>query len=217
MPNFISEDQIEKAITAVFNERLRYRVINCYTPDPETLPDGSGRTDKREVVFLDILKNKALKFNPDIPESTIDQALAQLTACRYAMSPILANKEVYNLIRDGIPVQYQNAKGKMEHGSVKVINFNRDDNDFLLVRQLWIKGDHYYRRPDIILYINGLPLVFIELKNSNVPIKAAYDDNLTNYRKDIPQLFQYNAVCILSNAIETKVGSMTAGWEYFYE
>ena len=84
------------------------------------------------------------------------------------------------------------------------------------VRQLWIKGDHYYRRPDIILYINGLPLVFIELKNSNVPIKAAYDDNLTNYRKDIPQLFQYNAVCILSNAIETKVGSMTAGWEYFF-
>lgn len=216
MPNFISEDQIEIAITKVFTERLRYRAINCYTPDPETLPDGSGRSDKREVVFLDILKNKARDFNPDIPDNIIDQALAQLTARRYAMSPILANKEVYNLIRDGIPVQYQNTKGKMEQGSVKVIDFNSDDNDFLVVRQLWIKGDHYFRRPDIILYINGLPLVFIELKNSNVQIKAAYDDNLTNYRKDIPQLFQYNAICILSNAIETKVGSMTAGWEYFF-
>ncbi|MDD2498942.1 MAG: type I restriction endonuclease subunit R, partial [Desulfitobacteriaceae bacterium] len=216
MPNFISEDQIEIAITAVFTECFRYRAINCYTPDPEMLPDGSGRSDKRDVVFLDILKTKAREFNPHIPENTIDQAIVQLTASRYAMSPILANKEVYNLIRDGIPVQYQNAKGKMEQDSVKVINFNQDDNDFLVVRQLWIKGDHYFRRPDIILYINGLPLVFIELKNSNVPIKAAYDDNLTNYRKDIPQLFQYNVICILSNAIETKVGSMTAGWEFFF-
>ena len=216
MPNFISEDQIEIAITAVFTERLRYRAINCYTPDPEMLPDGSGRSDKRDVVFLDILKTKAREFNPHIPENIIDQAIALLTASRYAMSPILANKEVYSYIRDGIPVQYQNAKGKMEQGSVKVINFNQDDNDFLVVRQLWIKGDYYFRRPDIILYINGLPLVFIELKNSNVPIKAAYDDNLTNYRKDIPQLFQYNAICILSNAIETKLGSMTAGWEFFF-
>lgn len=216
MPNLISEDQIEIAITKVFTERLQYRAINCYTPDPETLPDGSGRSDKREVVFLDILKDKAIELNPYIPENIIEQALTQLTARRYAMSPILANKEVYNLIRGGIPVQYQNINGKMERGSVKVIDYNRDDNDFLVVRQLWIKGDHYFRRPDIILYINGIPLVFIELKNSNVQIKAAYNDNLTNYRKDIPQLFQYNAICILSNAIETKVGSMTAGWEYFF-
>ncbi len=216
MAKFISEDQIEKAITEVFTNQLNYRAINCYTPDRETLPDGSGRMDKREVVFLDILKDKAQELNPDIPEHNIDQAIAQLTARRYAMSPVLANREVYTLIRDGIPVQYQNALGKTEQGIVKVISFDQEDNDFLVVQQLWIKGDHYFRRPDIILYVNGLPLVFIELKDSDVPVKAAYDDNLTNYRKDIPQLFQYNAVCILSNAIETKVGSMTAGWEYFF-
>ena len=104
------------------------------------------------------------------------------------MSPILANKEVYGLIRDGIPVQYEDAKGKTEHGTVRVIDFNKpDENDFLAVTQIWIKGDRYPRRPDIIIYINGLPLVFIELKNSNVKVQNAYEDNLINYKQDIPR------------------------------
>ena len=133
------------------------------------------------------------------------------------MSQILANKEVYELIRDGVPVEYENTKGKKERARVKVIDFNNPGkNDFLAVTQLWIKGERYFRRPDILLYVNGIPLVFIELKNSNIALKNAYDDNLTNYRQDIPLLFQYNAICILSNAIETKVGSMTSGWEHFF-
>jgi len=73
-----------------------------------------------------------------------------------------------------------------------------------------------YRRPDVILYINGLPLVFIELKNSNIKLRSAFDDNLFNYKHDIPQLFHCNAFCLLSNAIETKVGSFTVGWEHFF-
>jgi len=132
------------------------------------------------------------------------------------MSQILANKEVYNLIRDGVPVDYENNEGKKEQTRVRVIDFdNPGKNDFLAVTQLWIKGDRYFRRPDVLLYVNGIPLVFIELKNSNIALKNAYDDNLINYRKDIPLLFQYNALCILSNAIETKVGSMTSAWEHF--
>lgn len=82
--------------------------------------------------------------------------------------------------------------------------------------QLWIKGERGFRRPDVLLYINGIPLVFIELKNSNVKLKTAFEDNLTNYKREIPQLFLTNAVCVLSNAIETKVGSITAEWEHFF-
>jgi len=217
MPNFISEDQIEKAILKILVDKLDYRHINCFTPDAATLNDGSGRADKSEVVLFDILKNKVKALNPDIPEAVIDEAIARLTNKRYAMSPVLANKEVYTFIRDGIAVEYQNSQGRTEHCRVKVIDFsNRQANDFLAVSQLWIKGERYYRRPDIILYINGVPFVFIELKNSNVKLKNAYDDNLTNYKKDIPLLFQYNAVCILSNAVDTKVGSFTAGWEHFF-
>jgi len=217
MPNFISEDQIEQAILQMLVEKQGFRHINCFTADADNLNDGSGRTSKSEVVFFDILKEKANAINPDIPEAVIDHAIKKLTARRYAMSLVLANREVYGFIRDGIPVEYENSDGRTEHGRVKVIDFSiRDNNDFLAVSQLWIKGERYFRRPDIILYINGLPLVFIELKNSNVKLKNAYDDNLTNYKKDIPLLFQYNAVCILSNAIETKVGSFTSGWGHFF-
>ena len=217
MPNFISEDQIEKAAVALLKERYGYRSINCNTLDVEDLNDKSNRTSKQEVVLLDVLKEYTIKLNPLIPEPIIDQAIEKLTSRRYAMSSILANKEVYGLIRDGIPVQYENPAGKTEHGTVKVIDFsNPAANDFCAVTQLWIKGDRYPRRPDIIIYINGLPLVFIELKNSNVKVRNAYDDNLINYKHDIPLLFQYNAFCVLSNAIETRVGSFTAGWEFFF-
>ena len=97
-----------------------------------------------------------------------------------------------------------------------MISIEPDKNRYLAVTQLWIKGERGFRRPDVLLYVNGIPLVFIELKNSNVKLKTAFDDNLTNYKKDIPQLFLTNAFCVLSNAIETKVGSITAEWEHFF-
>lgn len=217
MPNFISEDQIEKAAVSLLKDKFGYRAISCNTQDVEDLNDRSNRTDKQEVVLSDILKKYAIKLNPGIPKPVIDEALSRLTSHRYAMSPLLANKEVYGFVREGIPVQYEDSKGKTEHGIVKVIDFaNPSENDFLAVTQIWIKGDRYPRRPDVLIYINGLPLVFIELKNSNVKVQNAYEDNLLNYKQDIPLLFQYNALCVLSNAIETKVGSFTAGWEFFF-
>lgn len=136
------------------------------------------------------------------------------------MSMIAANREIDALIRDGIRVEYENAQGKTETGLVRVIDFNdchpKGNNEFLAVSQLWIQGERNYRRPDILLYINGLPLVFIELKNSNIKLQTAYSDNLTNYKQDIPQLFHFNGCCILSNGLETKIGSCTASWEYFF-
>ncbi len=165
MTNFISEDNIEKAILKILVDNLNYRHINCYTADPENLNDGSNRTNKKEVVLFDILKEKVKNINPELPEAMIDQAINQLTNKRYSMSSILANKEVYKLIRDGIPIEYQNKKNEKDKPWVKVIDFNNiNKNDFLAVSQIWIRGEQYYRRPDIILYINGLPLVFIELK-----------------------------------------------------
>lgn len=217
MPNFISEDQIEKAAVALLTETYGYRTVNCFTQDVENLADRSNRAAKQDVVFRDVLKTYAVQLNKDIPEAVVEEALEKLTAQRYAMSPLLANKEVYGLIRDGIPVEYEGANGKTEHGTVHVIDFTEpQNNDFCAVTQLWIKGERYPRRPDILIYVNGLPLVFIELKNSNVKVQNAYDDNLTNYKHDIPLLFQYNAFCVLSNAQETRVGSFTAGYEFFF-
>lgn len=217
MPNFISEDQIEQALVRNLQQLHGFDSLNCYTENPEDLQDGSGRADKRDVIFVDRVKEAALRLNPDIPAKVIDDALEKLLDRRHAMSLVAANQEIYNLLRDGIPVEFDNTKGQKQEGRVKLLHFNEpDQNRYLVVTQMWIKGERGFRRPDVLLYVNGIPLVFIELKNSNVKLKTAFDDNLTNYKKDIPRLFLTNAFCVLSNAIETKVGSITAEWEHFF-
>ncbi len=217
MPNFISEDQIEQAILQKLRNDHHFELLNCFTADPEDLNDRSGRGNKSDVIFADRLKAAAQRLNAHIPEPAIDEALARLHDKRRALSPIAANREIDALIRDGIAVSYENAEGETQRERVRVIDFDDSaQNDYLAVSQLWIKGEYRFRRPDILLYVNGLPLVFIELKNSKVNLKVAFDQNLVDYKADIPQLFLTNAFCLLSNAIETRVGSFTAAWEHFF-
>src|SRR5437773_2282336 len=217
MPNFISEDQIERAMVQKLEQLHGFESLNCRTEDPEDLNDRSDRTNKRDVILLDRVREAAFRLNSTIPAQAIESALEKLLDRRQAMTLVAANQEVYNLLRDGIPVEFDNAEGQPQKERVRLIDFNEpDENRYLAVTQLWIKGARGFRRPDVLLYINGIPLVFIEMKNSNVKLKTAFDDNLTNYKKEIPQLFLTNAFCVLSNAIETKVGSITAEWEHFF-
>lgn len=211
MPNFISEDQIEKAVIQVFQKNLGYRHLNCKDKDL------TGRTSEIEVVIKPLLRQQLIKLNGQLPTEAIDAAVEQLCATRLDRSELAANKELYGLIKHGVPLKITNAQGREEDVTVKVIAFNEEaENDFLVVSQLWIKGQVVRRRPDLLVYVNGLPLIFIELKNSNVALRTAYEDNLTNYRHDIPLLFHYNVVCILSNGIETKVGSFNSGFDHFF-
>ncbi|MEQ8799973.1 MAG: type I restriction endonuclease subunit R [Salinisphaeraceae bacterium] len=221
MPNFISEDDIERALVGHLTAPDGgFQTLNCYTEHKETLPDGSGRADKRDVTLADRLCSALAALNPTLPQPAIEQAVAVLTSSRAAMSPVAANHEVYNLIRNGVPVTYRTSEGLDQPAQAKVIDFdNPANNDLLAVTQLWIAPTgqgRRWRRPDVLLYVNGLPLVFIELKNSNVKLRTAFDKNLTDYRADIPQLFIYNAFLMLSNALDTRVGSITAGWDYFF-
>ena len=216
MPNIITEDQIEKSAVTLL-KAYGYESLDCFTDKAETEADRSGRRAKSEVLLLDRLEKAARRLNPGIPESAIGEALSLLSDSRVAMTPLAANREAYGLIRSGIGIEYEGSDGRAEHGVVKVIDFEHPDkNEFLAVTQLWIKGERRYRRPDLLIYINGIPLVFIELKNSNVSLKNAYDDNLTNYRADIPALFLFNGLCVLSNALQTRIGSASASWEFFY-
>jgi type I restriction enzyme, R subunit len=217
MPNFISEDQIERALVQKLEQKYGFAALNCYTEDPEELSDRSGRSDKREVMLVDRVRDAAVRLNAKIPQSVIEGAIEKLLDRRLAMSLVAANEDVYNLLHDGVPVEFDDAEGKKQNERVRFIDFNDpSENRYLAVTQLWIKGERGFRRPDVLLYINGLPLVFIELKNSNIKLKTSFDDNLTNYKREIPQLFLTNAFCVLSNAIETKVGSITAEWEHFF-
>ena len=217
MPNLITEDQIERALIHRLVDQSGWATLNCHSADAADLNDGSGRGDKRDVILRGPLREAAQRMNPQLAASVIDEALDRLCDRRVAMTAVMANREVYDLLRNGIPAEFDDAQGRKQQERIKVIDFrDAQQNRFLAVTQLWIKGERGYRRPDVLLYINGLPLVFIELKNSNIALKNAYDDNLTNYRHEIPQLFLCNAFCVLSNALDTRVGSMTAEWEHFF-
>src|SRR5699024_2821326 len=219
MPNFISEDDIEAALVKRLVAARSYE-LNCFTEQIETLPDGSGRADKRDVVFPEQLYAALQRLNPDFPDAALIQAHDHLMQSRQVMAPVAANREVYDQLRDGVTVEYTNAESRTVPATVRVVDWdNPQHNNLLAVRQLWIAPTgqgRRWRRPDVLLYVNGLPLVFIELKNSNVKLRSAFEQNVTDYRADIPQLFVYNAFLLLSNAVETRVGSMTAGWDHFF-
>lgn len=217
MPNFISEDNIEQAaINRLVNEN-DYEAINCMTPEPETLPDGSGRENKRQVVLPPIIFKSLCKINPNIPKHVIQKITDELVKTPATAEIMHTNYLNYNKLRNGILVDYEK-NGRKTTDRLKVIDYEKpNNNQFNVVSQLWIRGEVHWRRPDLIIYVNGLPIVFIELKNSNIPVINAYDMNLQNYMKDIPYLFHYNQICVLSNGTETRLGSFNAGYEHFFE
>lgn len=124
MSNFISEDDIEQAILKKLNQQCGYELLNCYTVDATDLNDGSNRLDKCDVIFEDRLRQAALRLNPTIPKSAFDDALERLMDKRRAMSPVAANCEIDDLIRDGIPVVFDDPRGRTRHERVRVIDFN---------------------------------------------------------------------------------------------
>lgn len=217
MANFISEDNIEQAAIKLLVDNYKYEAVNCYTQNTDTLPDNSGRENKKQVVLPQVLFNQLVKLNPDIPEETLKTEWNKLCYTPAIYDVIQVNYENYLKIKNGIDVTYQK-NGKKESNKLKIIDFDTPENNtFHVVSQMWIKGETYYRRPDLIIFVNGLPLVFIELKNSNIPVKNAYDKNLKDYLKDIPYLFNYNQICVLSNGIETRLGSFKADYNFFFE
>lgn len=133
-------------------------------------------------------------------------------------SLLQVNEEKYFLIRDGIPVTVKRPNGHTETKKAAVIDFqNPDNNYFLAIKELKIHGDLYRRRTDIVGFVNGIPLLFVELKKNTVDVQNAYDDNYTDYQDTIPHLFYYNAFLMLSNGTEAKVGTLGSKFEFFHE
>jgi type I restriction enzyme R subunit len=130
-----------------------------------------------------------------------------------------ANREVYRLLKDGVKVKLPDEHGGHRIETLRVIDWaTPGNNDFFLASQMWVAGDMYRRRCDLLAFVNGLPLVFIELKKPAVPLRSAFDDNLRDYRgQSVPQLFHPNAFILLSNGSDTKVGTLTSGWEHFFD
>jgi len=212
-----SEDElIEKPAIALFST-LGWQTANCYE---ETFGShGSlGREISDEVVLLSHLLPALEKLNPNLPPVAFQQAIEDLTRDRSLMSPAHANREIYQLLKDGVKVSYRDEEGTECFETVTLIDWEHpENNDYFLASQFWISSDLYKRRPDLIGFINGIPLVFVELKASCKNLEVAYKANLRDYKDTIPHLFWYNAIIILSNGVDTRVGSMTAPWEHFNE
>ena len=178
-----------------------------------------GRETKGEVVLVVRLRAALTKLNPTLPPEAIAAAVDELTRDRSTMLLEQANREVYGLLKDGIKVSVPDRdNGGQKTERLRVVDWeNPANNDFLLVSQFSVTGQLYTCRPDLVGFVNGLPLIVIELKKPGVPARTAFDDNLTHYKQQIPALFWTNALLIASNGTDSRVGSLTADWERLFE
>jgi type I restriction enzyme R subunit len=177
-----------------------------------------GRDHQGEVVLKRYLYPALDKLNPELPQEALKQAVESISRDRYMMTITQANRDVTYLLKNGVKVEYRDRDGNQVYENVKIIDWdNPQNNDFLLVSQLWVNGDPYRKRCDLVGFVNGIPFLFIELKAPHINVKDAYKDNLRDYKSTIPQLFWYNSIIILSNGVKAKVGSVSASWEHFGE
>ena len=178
-----------------------------------------GRETRGEVVLVERLRAALCKLNPALPPEAIGNAVDELTRDRSAMSLEAGNREVYRLLKEGITVSVPDReRGGQKTERLRVVDWEHpENNDFLLVSQFSVVGSLYTCRPDLVGFVNGLPWVVIELKKPGVPARAAFDENLTHYKQQIPALFWSNALLIASNGTDSRVGSLTADWGRWVE
>ena len=213
-----SEDAlVEKPTIELFSE-LGWETYDGYSEFDSGLSP-LGRETKGDVILAARLRPALEKLNPSLPELAINNAIEELFRDRSRSSLAEANRQVYQFIKDGIKVTFADPQNQEQvTEKVRVVDWdNPDNNDFLLVSQFWVAGEMYTRRCDLVGFVNGLPLVFIELKASHRAIRNAYDGNLTDYKDTIPHLFWYNAFIILSNGSQSRTGTHTAEWDHFVD
>ena len=220
-----SEDRL---VQATFAEHLEQALgwESVYAWNQETFgPDGTlGRADTKEAVLTRDLRAALERLNPDLPASAIEDALREMTVYDVSRSMVQHNRDFYRLLRGGIPVEYRDAQGYQKSARARVIDFDNapGSNRFLAVRELKLTGlrtPNYNRRADLVCFVNGLPLVFIELKAVHKNIREGFENNLSDYMDEnvIAHAFHHNAFLIVSNGDHARYGSITSGWEHFAE
>jgi len=209
---------VQDSAAALMHDELGWDVVFAYNQEVLGENGTLGRKDYHEIVLWRYFNQALKKLNPWITDVQITEARQTLSSYLSSASLLQINEEKYFMIRDGIPVTVKKPNGKTEEKKAIVIDFNDlNNNHFLAVKELKIHGDLYRRRTDIVGFVNGLPLLFIELKRNDVDVENAYTDNYTDYQDTIPFLFYYNAFLMLSNGLEAKVGTLGSKYEFFHE
>ncbi|MEW6416590.1 MAG: type I restriction endonuclease [Nitrospirota bacterium] len=212
----IAESIIEQATLDWFRE-LEYSIL--YGPNIAPGELLAERASYSDVILEGRLRSAFANINPSIPSEAIDDAYRKLTKAIHE-SPLLHenNHRFHKMVTDGVDVEYNDDTGRIVGDKVWLADFNNpDNNDWLVVNQFTVVEGQCNRRPDIVFFLNGLPLGVIELKNpadENATIKDAFNQFQT-YKKEIPSLFPYNGILIASDGIEARAGTLTADWEWF--
>lgn len=182
-------------------------------PGPANL---TGRLSFREAVLPAHLRAALARLNPGLPRQALDDAEAELVRDRSALLPVVASREVWHLLRDGVPVQVRRPNGTAEPARVRLVDWREPQaNHFLLASQVWVHSALYKRRPDLVGFVNGIPLLLIECKAPHKPVQDAYDENLTDYRDTIPHLFPFLAAAVLTNGAKALIGAPLAPFDAF--
>ena len=220
-----SEDRLVQATFAKHLERV-LGWDNIYAWNEETFGSHGtlGRADTKQAVLTRELRAALERLNPDLPASAIDAALRDLAVYDVSRSMVQHNRDYYRLLRGGVPVKYRDAHGRQKSARARVIDFDNTpgSNRFLAVRELKLTGirtPNYNRRADLVCFVNGMPLVFIELKAVYKNIREGFDNNLSDYMDEnvIAHAFHHNAFLIVSNGDRARYGSITSEWGHFAE
>lgn len=221
-PSAYSEEALVELAAIEVLDSLGWATLFAGKEEATAASPTLGRQSPRDVVIPPRLRAATTNLNPGAPTTAIDLALDELVRDRVAMGPAAANREVHRLMTEGVKVIVKDQRtGKDEPRTLRVVDWDQPtNNDFLAVRQLYLKGPLYTCIPDLVLFVNGLPLVVIEFKRPGVAVRTAFDENLTSYKHEqngVPRLFAFNTLLIASNGTDAKVGSLTADWDRFFE
>ena len=215
---YTEDTLVQKTTAEYFEQALGW--VSVYAYNNETFGPVSllGREHDREVVLTRDLREALDTLNPGLPKEAYDDAVRQVVDYSTSQTLLDTNRDKYAMIRDGVRVNMRNAKGEIEKPTLRLIDFdNPENNRFLVVRELWVRGDIYRRRMDLIGFVNGLPLLFIECKNIHKDLKKAFDGNLSDYKDTVPHIFHHNAVVMLANGEKAKIGSISSKFEHFHD
>jgi type I restriction enzyme R subunit len=211
-----SESQLIQKGAAELLEQLGWQSVFAY--NEETLGEAGtlGRKNYKEVLLVRDMKEALSRLNPWITETQKEEAVEMMERHLSTQTLMQINEEKYGYIRDGIPVTRIKPNGETEEVKVKIIDFQEPgNNSFVAVQELNVHGTLYHRRADIVGFVNGLPLLFVELKRNDVDVENAYKENYRDYLDTIPHLFYYNAFVMLSNGVTSKIGTIGSPWEFF--
>lgn len=212
---------VQKSAGHLLEQELGWEVAFAHNTEKLGKNGTFGRTSYREVLLTRYFREALQRLNPWLTSAQLDEAQKKMESRLSTSSLLQINEEKYALIRDGIPVTVKRPGGKTEEKRAAVVDFQHPNdperNHFLAIMELKVHSPFYHKRPDIMGFVNGIPLLFVELKKTTVDVQDAYTDNYSDYLDTIPHLFYYNAFLILSNGVEAKVGTLGSKYEFFHE